>query len=167
MPPLLRVVMLRTVASAIGVFCLSCLPLFAQEGARSVNPEAIQFDPPQGDQPPGTEYRVEFFNASADIHADRPVRSIGLHPLMLLDDGSLRVDLHSALVDVPDGEYIATLRAFGDNGPVDVSEPSQPFVLFRAALILHEAELTQREKFWTKIGFAIIGGILVVPFLVR
>lgn len=158
--------MFRAIAVVIGVLSLTTHSLFAQQPPRSVNPEAIEFDPPRTTQAPGTEYRVEVFRAGADIQSDRPIRSVDLGALAEQDHGSLRVDLHEALIDVPDGVYIATLRAFGIDGPIDIGEPTRTFTLSRDG-ILPLAERTPRERFWMKVGFAIMGGILLVPFIVR
>src|SRR5439155_11233918 len=113
---------------------------------------------------------VDFFVAGADPRQAIPVKSIELGPRARRDDGTVWVEVMPALTGVPDGQYVATISTIGENGPVAQSDPSEQFVLSRAPTAIdaaEQAELERRERFWTKVGFAIIGGILLVPLLIR
>jgi hypothetical protein len=138
----------------------------AQSQGRSVNPESLEFDPLLGGQPDLTEYRVDVFAADSDPRLARPIKSIDLRRRDLRDDGSVRIELTSVLNDVPDGRYVATIRAVSGTQTVQ-SGPSETFVLSRNGTVADRVALERRERFWTKVGFAIAGGILFVPLLLR
>jgi hypothetical protein len=159
--------MFRTVAVVIAAFYLTANPLAAGQQGRSVNPEAIEFEAQPIDRPDLTQYRVEFFKSPADPRFDFPFKSIEVDTAMQRDDGILRVDLDTVLEGLPDGEYVARLRAMGETGPLDVRAPLEFFLLTRQADLQEQTDLNSRERFWTKVGFAIMGALLLVPFLAR
>jgi hypothetical protein len=161
--------MFRTVAVVIAILALNADPLAAGQQGRSVNPEAIEFDTYPVERLGLTQYRIEFFKATADPQRDSPIKSIDVDAgLQGDDDGTLRVDVHTALAGMPDGEYVARLRAFGENGQIDVRVPNEFFILSRqAGTDLAGADPPDRERFWAKVGLTIIGGILLVSIFWR
>src|SRR5436190_21230493 len=83
---------LRTVAAVVVALSLNCQPAAAQPRVRSVNPQAIEFEPPAGSAEQ-TEYRVDFFVAGADPRQAIPVKSIELGPRARRDDGTVWVEV--------------------------------------------------------------------------
>jgi hypothetical protein len=157
----------RTVAILTAMcLCLSSHQLAAQPRVRSVNPEAIDFDIPTVDQPEQAEYRVEVFQADSDIHVAAPIKSIDLARRDFRDNGTFRLDLTSALNDVPDGNYVATVRATSGTQTVQTG-PGETFVLSRHRTPEDRSALERRERFWTKIGLGIGAAILLVPLVLR
>jgi hypothetical protein len=159
---------LRTVAVIIGV----CLPGLsgttarAQQQARSVNPEAIDFDLPGFARSEETRFRLDVFNASSDTRRDSPLKSSGVMSRNVTGGvEKVRVDLVGLLNRVPDGEYVATLLATRRGESIQ-SEPSPVFVLSRNPAT-KDILVGSRERFWTKVGLSISAGLLLVPFLFR
>jgi hypothetical protein len=159
--------MFRAVAVVIAVFYLTANPLTAGQQGRSVNPEAIEFDAQPIDRPDLTQYRVEFFKVTADPRFDSPIKSIEVDSVTQRDDGTLRVDLATVLAGVPDGDYVARLRAMGENGALDVRAPLEFFVLSREANPPDRTDHSRRERLLTEIAWSVMAGILLIPFLVR
>jgi hypothetical protein len=159
----------RTVAMLLTV--LLC-PAFralvsAQVRPRIVNPQAIEFDLPLGgaNAPNVASYRVDFFEAGANPRRDVPIKSVAL-PIRDVTDRAVRVDVISLLADMKDGEYVAVLRSDSvDDLPQ--SEPSAAFVVNHDGLPEDRRPPGPRERFWTKVGLAIAGSLLLVPMLIR
>src|SRR5229473_1400068 len=120
----------RTIAAIITIcLCLSAHTVAAQPQVRSVNPEAIEFEPPivSGDV---IAYRIEVFDANADTRRDPPVKSVDLRARDLQRDGTVRLDLMPMLLVIPDGKYVATIRTVGSVASLQ-SGSSETFVLSR------------------------------------
>jgi hypothetical protein len=136
-----------------------------QTPPRSINPEAIEFDVSTSGLTELTQYRVELFTASADTQHDPPIKSIDL-PRDSVNDGRVRVPVKAALSDVPDGQYVATIRTENERESIQ-SEPSPTFIVSRTAAEPGEIDFDPRERFWTKVGLAIAAAILLVPLLLK
>lgn len=136
----------------------------AQSVARNVNPEAVEFDSPLLSQPGLTGFRVDFFMAYADPTRDTPVKSIDIGLGARDDRGKVLVRLTDVLLDVPNGSYVATIRGTGA-GLTPQSEASDAFVLSRPGAPVDRVAEAKRERFWTKVGIAIGGGLLLLPLI--
>ena len=148
------------------LLCLTAPHVGAQSPALSVNPEAIEFEPPLLDSSSVTGFRFEIFLAGSDTTRDTPVETLDLSPGALGKDGRIRVELKDVVLDLPNGRYIATIRTV-TLGRSEQGEPSNPFVLAREGSVADRVDSVRRERFWTKIGIAIGAGIILVPLLVR
>ena len=139
----------------------------AQDRSRIVNPQAIEFDLPPG--APNTSsvvsYRVEFFEAGLNPERDAPIKSVAVG-VTGMGDRTVRVDILSFLADLADGEYVAALRTDDPQGRPQ-SEPSPVFMVKHEGLREDALPAGPRDRFWTKVGLAIAGGLLLVPILVR
>jgi hypothetical protein len=120
----------RTVASL--TLCLSVFVPARVEGqpppAPLVNPRAIEFDLPAAGSADVTGYRVELFKSGSDTTSASPVRSLNIRKPRGRS-AQLRVDLRELLGNVPDGEYVATVRAVGRHGNSPRSLPTEPFTI--------------------------------------
>ncbi|MEQ1869345.1 MAG: hypothetical protein ABL961_04920 [Vicinamibacterales bacterium] len=158
---------IRRVALAVFIcVALSVAHVTAQTEASSINPEAVEFETPVLSIAGITGYRVELFVAGADPTSDRPVNTMELGAGALRSDGRLRVELKTLIFDIPDGRYVATVRAMTATRS-EQSAPSEAFVLSRAETVDDRIATAKRERIWTKVGLAIAGGLLVIPVLVR
>src|SRR5262245_51322658 len=120
-------------AALILTICLTfhSWPAAAQFPPRTVNPDAVEFESPALDISGVTSLRVELFMAGSDMLRDLPVKSFELGPSALQEGGRVRVTLKDAVLDVPNGQYVAAVRVFGRDGSAQ-TEASQVFVLNQA-----------------------------------
>ncbi|MGC4081717.1 MAG: hypothetical protein QM736_06340 [Vicinamibacterales bacterium] len=112
-----------------------------------------------------TLWHVELLRAADAPATAQPVKAWDSRATRV--DTGLRVEFGDKLIGVPDGEYIATIRAAGPGGPVGVAGP---FVIDgHAASGATNASDDQRrsDRYWTKVAIAIGAAIVVIPFLVR
>lgn len=135
----------------------------AAQEARSINPEAVEFDSPVLALEGVHTLRVELFMAGADTRRDQPVNTLDVDPRAIRPDGRLRVELTPLVIGVPDGSYVATVRAVSDDQTAQ-SPPSDAFVLAREGTPEDRAAEEKQERRWTRIGLAIMIGALLVPF---
>lgn len=137
----------------------------AQNGVRSVNPEALEFEVPSGGDSDETAYRVEIFAAEADTSRDTPAQSIELGPSAVREEGRIRVDVARSLGSLPDGSYVATIAAVHEGLDAVRSAPGEPFVIARGSTPEQRAETERQERRWTKIAIAIGASLLILPFI--
>jgi hypothetical protein len=145
---------------------LHAWPAAAQFPPRTVNPEAVDFESEVLSVPGLTTLRVELFMAGSDIRRDFPVKSFDLDLSALQEGGRVRVVLKDALLDVPNGQYVATVRAIGPDGSVQ-TEPSQVFVLAQEGAPQDRVAHEKQERRWTKIGILIGAGVFLLPLAFR
>jgi len=164
----------RTVVAIVGVFllCLSGGTAGAQQEqeqrqvVRSVNPEALDFDLPGYAGSDDTKFRLDVFYSGPEFANDRVIKSTGVMSRNVKGAADrVRVDITGLLKNVPDGRYTATLFAI-KRGETIQSERTPVFVLSRSG-IRDDETVDSNERFWTKVGLSIAGGLLLVPFLVR
>lgn len=152
-------------ALVLAIFLTLGDTLAAQGTTQMVNPEAIQFESPVLMEPGLRGFRMDVFAAGANPAVDPPVSSVEVG-LNARDAARVRVSLQNGLLDVPNGRYIATIRGRTADGTLTgPSVASDAFVLSRPDAPEERVEAARRERFWTKIGFAIAGGLLLLPLL--
>ena len=152
------------VAVLIALLSVVASTTTAQTVARSVNPEAVEFETPVAETPGLIRYRVDLFVAGADTERDTPVASMELPPDALGRDGRVRVELKNLILEAPDGRYVATLRAVA-GANTRQSQASDPFVLARESSPEGRVAEEKRERFWTKVGIAIGASLLLLPLI--
>ncbi|MBS1817550.1 MAG: hypothetical protein JSU08_06455 [Acidobacteria bacterium] len=142
----------------------------AQTAPRRVqvaNPGAIEFEVEGSAAPVPALWHIELLRAS-----DAPATA---QPVKAWDSGSVqaagarvRVELAGVLDDVPDGEYVATIRVAGPGGPIGVAGP---FIVYghgaTAASAGKSPEERRNERKWTRVAIAIGASILLIPLVVR
>ncbi len=150
---------------AVALVAFTAPPVTAQPPApaRSINPEAVEFDTPELSRPGITGYVVELFVAFADTQQDVPVTTKALGR-DALQGGIVRVDVKDLALDVPDGRYVATIRP-QPSAVSDRSAPSDPFLLKREGTPEDRVAEARRERFWTKVGIALGASLLLLPLL--
>ena len=159
--------LVRTFALVLTIgLTLHAWPTAAQFPPRTVNPEALDFESAVLNVSGLTSLRVELFMAGADVRRDFPVKSFDLEPSVLKEGGRLRVVLKEAVLDVPNGQYVVAVRAFGPNGS-EQTEPSQVFVLAQEGSPQDRVEAEKRDRRWTKIGILIGAAVFLVPLAFR
>jgi hypothetical protein len=156
------------VVAVIAIACVNLIadPVFAQAQGRSVNPEGVEFDLSSMSQEDVNGYRVELFVAGADVRRELPVKSLELARGAVRDRGKIRVDLRNALMDLQDGEYVATIRPLTADRSIQ-SEPSEVFVVSRNQSGEDGLTPDRRERFWTKVAVSIGAGLLLLPIILR
>lgn len=155
----------QTLVLAVALVAFAAPSATAQApAARSINPEAVEFDTPVTSTPGVTGFVVEIFVATADPERDAPVTAKTLGRDALQRTGIVRVELKDLVLGIPDGRYMATLRTEPSVGAVR-SEPSDPFLIRQAGTPQDRQAEASRERFWTKVGVAIGAGLLLVPLL--
>ena len=151
------------------------------------NPRIIEFDIPNENRSRVDGYRIELFQSREDTSVAVPIKAVDVRRALRRDELSVRVDLRQVLEGVPDGEYVATLRTLGPDGPSARSEPTAPFLVSggnpggggqSVSQQPGQAEDPQpsagREEgtdrghwFWTAIGIAIGVAAILIPYLAR
>jgi hypothetical protein len=160
--------MLARTSALLLTTCLTlhAWPAAAQFPPRTVNPEAVDFESEVLSVPGLTTLRVELFMAGSDIGRDFPAKSFDLALSALQEGGRVRVVLKGVVLDVPNGQYVAAVRAIGPGGSAQ-TEPSQVFVLAQEGTPQDRAALEKQERKWTKIAWAIGAGIFIIPIVAR
>ena len=151
------------------------------------NPRAIEFDIPN-QTVRITAYRLELFRRGADTQAAQPDWVVNIPRRDGPDEGpgTIRIDLTSALKGVPNGEYIATLRAVGANSLSPRSAPTAPFAvsgpgsrsssdrgLPGTPAVTPPADPDPAQggapdrRLWTIIGLAMGAAAIIGPLLLR
>jgi hypothetical protein len=136
----------------------------AAQTARAVNPEALLFESPLFTRAE-ERYRLELFMAGANPDRDTPVKIVDIGARTAAD-GRLSVPLADAVLDIPDGSYVAVVRQDGVTRG-SRTDPSQAFVLSRPGTPTDRVEAARRDRFWTKVGISIGGALLALPFLLK
>ncbi len=149
----------------VATLAVSVVPAAAQFPARSVNPEAVDFESAALSDP-ATGYRVDLFIAGSDIERDFPVKSFDVPATALGEGGRLRVSLKEQTQDVPNGQYVATVRVIAGE-TARLGAISQVFTLYQPGTPQDRLELARQERIWTRVAMAIGAGILLAPIVVR
>lgn len=155
---------LTTVASFLFLFVLLAVPSARAQDTATINPEAVEFESPVLDTPGITEYRVELFVAGADPARDVVVASRSFPPGAQQTPGRLRVELKELVLEVPNGRYIAVVRAVAGEQSFRTA-PSAPFVLSRTDTVDDRLAERAQDRRWTKIAVIIGASLLLLPYV--
>ena len=163
--------------SLLVVSCGGSVPAVLAQSAPHVqiaNPEAVEcrFDAGPSASGAVVRYQVELFRAQDDPAVAPALKSFELATLERAGAGTVRLAMKDGLSDLPDGTYVATVRAVLDGSPSARSVPTAPFKVFGRTtrgvpLIDSTPEAQRSERFWTKVAIAVAGGLLVVPLVTR
>jgi hypothetical protein len=156
--------MSKVLACAVGLLVMLSVIAGRAQDIATINPEAIEFDSPALDAAEVTAYRVEIFVAGADPDRDVAVAFALLGTDAREAPGRIRVKLSDVVQEVPNGRYVAVVRAI--DGSVR-TESSAPFVLAREESVEDTAATQKQERFWTKVAIAIGGSMLLLPYVLK
>jgi hypothetical protein len=153
-------------AATVGFLLVSCTAS-AQFRAHSVNPEAIEFEAEMLLDPVATGYRVEFFRAGYDTQRDDPVKMLNLPRGIVQEGGRVRVVIRDFVLDMPNGQYVATIRTIAGPRQSARSAPTDVFVLALDGSPSQRVADDRRERFWTKVGIALGASVFLIPVVIR